>query len=230
MAYTLEDSQNMRAHWASMERYGPESPMNIFYLDPSPREAARAHCDAHCVKMILETAQILSAVWHVTCPKLLDSGWYPPAGDVLPPGEAAWLHYRLAGQRIYRLAHAAHPCVAWARASTGNYRWLHRLGMELLDEYEYRYGRKHATAPVLWTLEAVPPGLSEEPMWEPPAVMPEELIIVADGYVDAVASYRNYYVEAKQALLRWRRRGPPQWIRAEEGKFTLTEPLTSYQG
>jgi len=31
--------------------------MNIFYLDNSPKEAAMMHCDKHCVKMILETAQ-----------------------------------------------------------------------------------------------------------------------------------------------------------------------------
>jgi len=34
--------------------------VNIFYLDREPLSAARAHCDKHCVKMILETAQLLS--------------------------------------------------------------------------------------------------------------------------------------------------------------------------
>ena len=34
--------------------------MNIFYLDTRPKEAAMMHCDKHCVKMILETAQLLS--------------------------------------------------------------------------------------------------------------------------------------------------------------------------
>lgn len=228
MAYTLEDSERMRAHWASIDRYGPESPLNVFYLDHDPRAAAQAHCDAHCVKMIVETAQILSTVWHVAAPDLVESGWDQPGKDVVPEGEVPWLHYRVAGQRVYRKTHPAHPSVLWAAANAGNYRWLQRLGIELLEEYSFRYGRQHASAPVLWTLELAPPTLSADPMYEPPAVMPEDLVVTADGYVDAVASYRNYYAEAKQALLKWKRRGPPQWIHADGGKFTLTHPTHTY--
>lgn len=36
--------------------------MNIFYLDPDPVIAAQMQCDKHVVKMVLETAQILSTV------------------------------------------------------------------------------------------------------------------------------------------------------------------------
>lgn len=35
--------------------------MNLFVLDRNPRLAARAHCDKHVVKMVLETAQLLRA-------------------------------------------------------------------------------------------------------------------------------------------------------------------------
>ena len=34
--------------------------MNLFVLDRDPRLAARAHCDKHVVKMVLETAQLLA--------------------------------------------------------------------------------------------------------------------------------------------------------------------------
>ncbi len=34
--------------------------MNIFFLDEDPRVAAQMHCDKHLVKMIVETAQLLS--------------------------------------------------------------------------------------------------------------------------------------------------------------------------
>ena len=34
--------------------------MNFFYLDDCPRRAAENMCDQHVVKMILETAQLLS--------------------------------------------------------------------------------------------------------------------------------------------------------------------------
>ena len=36
--------------------------MNIFVLDESPRVAAMAHCDKHVIKMVLESAQMLSTV------------------------------------------------------------------------------------------------------------------------------------------------------------------------
>ena len=39
--------------------------MNIFYLDEDPVKSARAHGDKHIVKMPLETAQMLSTVWHL---------------------------------------------------------------------------------------------------------------------------------------------------------------------
>ena len=34
--------------------------MNIFHLDKNPKICAEYHCDRHVVKMILETAQMLS--------------------------------------------------------------------------------------------------------------------------------------------------------------------------
>ena len=37
--------------------------MNIFYLDPDPVKAAEYQCDRHIVKMTLETAQLLCAVF-----------------------------------------------------------------------------------------------------------------------------------------------------------------------
>jgi hypothetical protein len=36
--------------------------MNIFVLDQDPYKAAEYHCDKHVVKMVLETAQLLSTV------------------------------------------------------------------------------------------------------------------------------------------------------------------------
>ncbi len=39
--------------------------MNIFYLDSDPRICAQMHNDKHCVKMILEYAQLLSTAHRV---------------------------------------------------------------------------------------------------------------------------------------------------------------------
>ena len=40
--------------------------MNIFVLDYDTKVCAQMHCDKHCVKMILETAQLLCGVHHMT--------------------------------------------------------------------------------------------------------------------------------------------------------------------
>lgn len=41
--------------------------MNVFFLASTPDEAALYHCDKHVVKMVLESAQLLS-----TAHRLLD--------------------------------------------------------------------------------------------------------------------------------------------------------------
>ena len=42
--------------------------MNIFVLDYDTKTCAQMHCDKHCVKMILETAQLLCGVHHMINP------------------------------------------------------------------------------------------------------------------------------------------------------------------
>jgi hypothetical protein len=39
--------------------------MNIFVLDTNPAKAAKYHNNKHCVKMILETAQLLSTAHRI---------------------------------------------------------------------------------------------------------------------------------------------------------------------
>jgi hypothetical protein len=109
--------------------------VNIFVLDTDPRTCAQYHCNKHVVKMVLETAQILSTV-------------LVAAGEDAP----------------YRPTHKKHPCVLWAGAAQANYAWLHRLGLELGLEYTHRYGKKHKSHTVIEELPAelsiLPPGLT----------------------------------------------------------------------
>ncbi len=89
--------------------------MNIFAVDISPRKAAESLCDAHVVKMILESAQLLSAQDRASG---LDRG--------------------------YRLTHAKHPC-RLCLVNPHNYNWLCAHLDALLDEYTFRYGKHHRT-------------------------------------------------------------------------------------
>ena len=72
--------------------------MNIFFLDENPTLSAQYHVDKHVVKMILETAQLLCGVHHVTAH---DSTHVP-----------------------YKLSHKNHPCSIWCRESLSNYLYL----------------------------------------------------------------------------------------------------------
>ena len=75
--------------------------MNIFVLDSTPSVAARYHCDKHVVKMIVESAQMLS-----TCHRVLRAG-------------EGWLHMlaiALCGQYRQRYGRT-HACEALAARS-----------------------------------------------------------------------------------------------------------------
>lgn len=102
--------------------------MNIFVLDYNPQKCAQMHCDKHCVKMILETAQLLCGVHHMT-----------------------------GGNAPYGLSHKNHPCSMWVRECIENYVWLCDLGIELCKEYTYRYGKRHKSQDIIeWCMINLP--------------------------------------------------------------------------
>lgn len=158
--------------------------MNIFALDESPAQAAEWHCDAHVVKMILETAQLLSGAHHVTTPQ-----------NTFP---------------IYRQTHLNHPCSIWTRSSKENYQWLTKLGWSLCLEYTFRYGRVHQTEKVIqWLSRNIPIGLPELGQLSPFALAMPECYRNSN---DPVQSYREYYQTKRNGRLgTWTSRNPPWW-------------------
>jgi hypothetical protein len=158
--------------------------VNIFYLDREPLSAARAHCDKHCVKMILETAQLLS-----TAHRELDGDDYADAHG------------------LYKATHKNHPSAVWVRESAANYRWAHQLLVELCDQYGYRYGKTHKTEQLVEPLSIPPANISTDaPFTEPPQCMPDEY-----KRGDAVDAYRAYYHGGKAGFAEWRHSNPPVW-------------------
>lgn len=100
--------------------------MNIFYVDSDPFEAAKMLADRHVVKMILESAQLLS------------NGRRYYTGD---------------DDRLYKPTHINHPCNIWVRESVANYSWLFDHFIGLLNEYTHRYGRVHKCAAMINVLK-----------------------------------------------------------------------------
>jgi hypothetical protein len=122
--------------------------MNIFYLDEDPTLSAQYHVDKHVVKMILETAQLLCGVHHVTS--------------------------QITDQVPYKLSHKNHPCAIWARTSLSNYLYLCELGLELCKEYTYRYGKRHKSQEVIEWCLIYKPNVPDVEFTEPAMAMPDE--------------------------------------------------------
>ena len=127
--------------------------MNIFYLDKRPDDAAEMHCDKHCVKMILENAQMLS-----TAHRVLDED------DVHPD--------------LYKIAHKNHPSTIWTRSSKQHYDWLFRLFRMLSAEYSLRYSRDDFKVHKTWDklgkiLEIAPKNIEDNGWTDPPQCMPD---------------------------------------------------------
>jgi hypothetical protein len=159
--------------------------MNIFFLSSNPTVAAKMQCDKHVVKMILETAQMLS-----TAHRVLDGDEY---ADM---------------QGLYKRTHENHPSAVWVRSSVYAYTWtyLHMLG--LLKEYTNRYGKVHATQRLQRALRKVPDNLSCAEWSAPPQC-------VDDKYKQesTVQAYRDYYVGEKAYMAQWNHSNTPNWYK-----------------
>jgi|TARA_R110000787_G_C13244293_1_gene428636 hypothetical protein len=156
--------------------------MNIFYLHPKAEIAAKMHCDKHCIKMILETAQLLS-----TAHRELDGN-----EDADRRG-------------LYRSTHKNHPSSVWARANGENYDWLYDLFKSLLSEYSIRYGKRHASSKLLLPLAVPPSNCPSGDFHAPPQCMPDEYKCSS-----TTAAYRKYYLGEKMGFAVWKM-GAPAW-------------------
>lgn len=154
--------------------------MNIFFLDYDPKKCAQYHNDKHVVKMILETAQLLCGV-----------------------------HWMIGGEAPYKLSHKNHPCSKWVREDLNNYLWLCELGLELCEEYKYRYGKTHKTYQViLWCIENKP-YITDVEFTTPPMAMPD----ICKIGTNVIKSYRNYYMTEKSSFCNWKQRDIPHWYK-----------------
>jgi len=141
--------------------------MNIFVLDKDTSVCAKYHCDKHVVKMIVETAQILSTAHYV-----LDNDKYKDLKEY-----------------IYKQTHINHPAVKWVCESRMNYLWLCELGLHLCKEYTIRFGKVHKTEAILFILYKNMPDNGKYQMTEFPRIFPIEY-----GKIDnTIEAYREYY-------------------------------------
>ena len=177
--------------------------MNIFYIDEDPVKAAQWMVDKHVVKMILESAQLLS-----TAHRILDGVEYEGKSQT---GRRArrWLLSDARENILYSATHINHPSAVWCRQSVENYNWLADHLHALLCEYTYRYNRMHKVeGDLAYMLMSPPESLKEWDMTPMPSAMADEYKISDDP----VVNYRNYYKFGKAGMHSWKNRQPPEWI------------------
>jgi len=151
--------------------------MNIFAIDEDPKISAQQLVDCHVIKMLLESAQMISTVANAR-------GYVGP----------------------YKSTHKNHPCTVWAGSDPSNMRWLFDHAFELCNEYTSRYGKVHASQAkiqVLWNdLKSWWPEV-ENSKWQDHTTfaqaMPEHF---RSSY--PVEAYRSYYKVAKGHLASWK--------------------------
>ena len=180
--------------------------MNIFYIHADPATCAQQHVDKHVVKMILEYAQLLS-----TAHRVLDGN----QSVGLSKTGRKQTRYVLSDDRdsvLYSATHLNHPSAKWARHSACNYRWLFKLWIELMREYNYRYGKIHASACLIPFLKEPPKNIQENGFSAPWRAMPEEYKFDRSEPDYTVKSYRAYYLGAKTQMLKWKNRETPEWV------------------
>lgn len=178
--------------------------MNIFVLDEDPKISAQYHCDKHVVKMILESAQLLS-----TAHRVLDSNLSADKEYIIIDSNKQ--------KQLYKATHINHPCSIWTRESKNNYIWLYSLFTSLLEEYNIRYGYKkgkeHSCSRLSDILSLPPEKILdiEKTPWK--LAMPNHCKVLMDNkFVGAVKSYRKYYALEKSQLLKYTNREKPSWL------------------
>lgn len=121
--------------------------MNIFVLDKDPKLAARYMCDRHIVKMIVESAQMLSTAHHI---------------------------YNSQREFLYKPTHQKHPCTIWTSENQTNYNWHYQLFTAMADEYTERYAKKHLSYTLLGkNLLTHPDNMPDGNLTDFPLAMPD---------------------------------------------------------
>ena len=177
--------------------------MNIFFVNKDPVQAATNLVDRHVIKMILESAQLLSTAHRVLDGRIVE-GKSKTGRNV-----KRWILDDGRDTVVYQATHINHPSAVWCRESVENYNWLVDHFHALMDEYTFRYNKTHKCKGELsFQLSTPPKNLQTYDMTIMPCAMADEYKISNDPIIN----YRNYYKLGKIDLHHWTNREPPEWI------------------
>lgn len=97
--------------------------MNLFVPSPIIETSVQALDDKRVVKMVLETAQVLSTAIRTLNPE-----------TTMP---------------LYKMTHKNHPVSIWVRSSVDNYKYGLDYFVTICNEYTHRFGKTHKSQQLL---------------------------------------------------------------------------------
>lgn len=159
--------------------------MNAFILDNDPAKAAEYHDDKRCVKMCLESNQVLCSVFHMQ-----------------------------AIEAPYRLTHQNHPTCLFARKSCLNFEWMLQHSKALCAEYSKRFNRRHKSQDVVEWCDKNADKLVFDDFDQTEfalAISDDKKCRRVAGFdnMTRVQQYRLYFAIDKNC--RWAKRSAPNW-------------------
>jgi len=179
--------------------------LNIFYLDNDTTLCAQMHSDTHASKMCVEYAQLMS-----TAHRVIDGHEWRGTTSNGRSIKRYFMDDNHLNSELYLACHINHPSAIWVRHSIANYEWLYEMWLALGDEYTHRYGRVHESLRKLKDILLLPPqNIKNAPFTEPTPAMKQYPECIVEN--DSIASYRNYYLAAKQSISKWTNRPEPSW-------------------
>lgn len=183
--------------------------MNLFILDKNPITAAQLQCDKHVVKMIVESAQMLS-----TAHRMLDGTELKVPSKSGKRTVKAYVHpIPQYDTMLYSAVHHHHPCTVWTMESSKNYQWHYDHWIALMAEYTHRYGKRHATEKLIDFLVFHPKNIDTyAPLTPFKLAMKSNPECMHEN--DPVRSYREYYQTKQERFkMAWTKRTVPSWFK-----------------
>lgn len=175
--------------------------MNIFVTDESPQRSAIYLDDKRCIKMILESTQML-------CTAINEAG----------------------GKTPYKSTHKNHPSNVWVRQSGANWHWLWSHAIELCDRYQAVYNKVHKCRDILLDLieseydAFIPKNNELTPFANCAAHAGKD--ISYKHITNVPEAYRRYLVDRWNGDVRtptWKKRRMPDWVTIDkEGRFVYS--------
>jgi hypothetical protein len=184
--------------------------MNVFFLDSNPKKAAEYHCDKHCVKMILESAQLLSSAHRVLDGKKEENFLISKKTGKKRKYTTYVLENKEMNENLYSVYGINLPSTVWTRSWAENYKWVFQLFTELLNELYKRYGTVHKSKMLLPYLSYLPQNIwhrENGDISEPPKLVGKDNNDLLS--YDVVTAYRESY-KRKKIVKTWKN-GKPFW-------------------